>query len=58
MESEFGRVERWTHTVSGGPGELGGARGEALAFHHELLLARAHDNYTTTPIKWVPGLLV
>lgn len=51
-------MERWTHTVSGGPGELGGARGEALAFHHELLLARAHDNYTTTPIKWVPGLLV
>ncbi|KOB67608.1 putative peptidase [Operophtera brumata] len=57
VESEYGRVERWAHTVTGGAGELGGARGEALAFHHELLLARASDNYTTTPIKYVPGCL-
>lgn len=52
MESEYGRVERWAHAVSGGAGELGGARGEALTFRHELLLARAPDNSTVTPLKY------
>ena len=43
------RAERWTHTLSGHSGELGGARGEALTFRHELLVSRSADNFTTTP---------
>ncbi|KAJ8718240.1 hypothetical protein PYW08_002477 [Mythimna loreyi] len=43
------RAERWRHTLSGHSGELGGARGEALTFRHELLVTRSADNYTTTP---------
>lgn len=50
-EAEFGRVERWTRTVSGNAGELGGVRGEALTFRHEMLVARAPDNYTSTPLR-------
>ncbi|KAH9640213.1 hypothetical protein HF086_008449 [Spodoptera exigua] len=45
--------EVWRHTLSGHSGELGGARGEALTFRHELLLARSADNYTTTPLRSV-----
>ncbi|XP_022824876.1 counting factor associated protein D-like [Spodoptera litura] len=44
--------EVWRHTLSGHSGELGGARGEALTFRHELLLARSADNYTTTPLRY------
>ncbi|PZC70526.1 hypothetical protein B5X24_HaOG215754 [Helicoverpa armigera] len=44
------RAERWRYTLSGHAGELGAARGEALTFRHELLLARSADNHTTTPL--------
>lgn len=44
---EFGNIkaEKWKHTVSGKPGEMGGAKGEALVFRHELLLTRGANNF-------------
>lgn len=49
---EGGRAERWTQRVAGGAGELGGARGEALTFRHEMLLARAPGD-VITPLQYV-----
>ncbi|CAH0587828.1 unnamed protein product [Chrysodeixis includens] len=46
------RTERWRYTMSGHSGELGGARGEALTFLHELLVRRAPDNFTTIPLRY------
>ncbi|KAG6464169.1 uncharacterized protein LOC115452876 [Manduca sexta] len=52
VETAGGRVERWRHTVAGRGGELGGVRGEALTFRHELELQRAADNDTALPLKY------
>ncbi|KAG6464167.1 hypothetical protein O3G_MSEX014328 [Manduca sexta] len=52
VDTPGGRVERWRHTVAGRGGELGGVRGEALTFRHELELQRAADNDTALPLKY------
>ncbi|CAH0587839.1 unnamed protein product [Chrysodeixis includens] len=46
------RTERWRYIQSGHSGELGGVRGEALTFRHELLVRRAPDNFTTIPLRY------
>ncbi|XP_004927340.1 uncharacterized protein LOC101739363 [Bombyx mori] len=51
-ETPQGRAERWKLTAAGRGGELGGVRGEALTFRHELLLVRAPDNYTAVPLQY------
>ncbi|XP_041974186.1 counting factor associated protein D-like, partial [Aricia agestis] len=43
-QTEGGRVEHWGYVNSGRPGELGGAAGEALTFHHDLYLVRAQND--------------
>lgn len=35
------KAELWKQSMTGAPGELGGARGEALTYRHELLVSRA-----------------
>lgn len=50
VTSDGERAERWRHTLAGGAGELGAARGEALTFRHELLLRRAPDD-SAVPIR-------
>ncbi|XP_072948202.1 uncharacterized protein [Epargyreus clarus] len=49
-ESPDGRVEVWRRTVGGRAGQLGGARGEALAARHELRLLRAADR--AVPLRY------
>ncbi|XP_053618322.1 uncharacterized protein LOC128679869 [Plodia interpunctella] len=51
VEESNGQVERWTHTQSGGAGELGAAPGEALTFRHELLATRAPGG-DAVPLKY------
>ncbi|CAB3252284.1 unnamed protein product [Arctia plantaginis] len=46
------RVERWVNTVSAPAGASGASRGEVLTYRHELLVARAQDNLTTTPLRY------
>ncbi|CAK1590816.1 unnamed protein product [Parnassius mnemosyne] len=43
VETARGNAEVWRRVVAGRAGELGGARGEALATRHDLLLARDAD---------------
>lgn len=46
------RAERWQRVVRGGPGELGAARGEALLYTHDLLLARAQPAGDAMPLRY------
>ncbi|KAJ0170400.1 hypothetical protein K1T71_013771 [Dendrolimus kikuchii] len=46
------RVERWTHTVVGAPGDRGGAQGEALTFNHELIVTRPLENDFVIPLSY------
>lgn len=46
------RVERWVYNVTAPAGASGASRGEKLTYRHELLVARAQDNLTTSPLRY------
>ncbi|XP_026750371.2 counting factor associated protein D-like isoform X2 [Galleria mellonella] len=45
------KAEKWAYNVSGGPGEMGGARDEALTYRHEMHVTRDKDGYNI-PLRY------
>ncbi|KAI5631515.1 papain family cysteine protease domain-containing protein [Phthorimaea operculella] len=51
-KQEFGiEAEVWKRDIQGCPGALGAARGEALLYHHELLVHRREDGFIV-PLRY------